>query len=282
MRGFATVILFLFFIITFQLTVFTYAFQSTLTANYLKERLRESGIYPLVAKEVPNLLIEEENGVHVPEKTKKEVESFLEKEITAGYLQNKLEVFVDDIFSWLAGKSNEAPTLSFADIKEKMDGMVASHVLSEEIEEFISKPIKLDPPAAPNLRQWFQLLQIAPIAFGSVSIAFLAAIFWVARGWRSKLRKTSLALFIPAVLGVMGTVIFFFGGNLAVGLSTGALEGPQLGQFAQPLNEAFNETPTNLAVKMFVPFATALALSATLFVASFFVERKSKEKLIAS
>lgn len=45
---------------------------------------------------------------------------FIKRELTAGYIRVKTEQLIDDTESWMKGKTENSPVLSFADIKNKL------------------------------------------------------------------------------------------------------------------------------------------------------------------
>jgi len=278
MRGLLTVILFIIFFFSFSIAIYTYSINLVFQADYVKNRLSESKIYSAVANELPNFISRspgEEDGL-VPKNIKKEFEAFVKKEVTGQYLQGKVEPFVDDTFEWLSGKTNAAPELSFSDLAVKLKKQPAAHFLSDDINKVLNTPLKLPLEERENWRSSFQLSQVAPGVLSVVSAIVLLVIFLMARDWKSKLRKTSLALFIPAVLGLITAGLLVFIGSVIVGMITGALVGSEFAQFEKPLRDLLVQIPVDVSVRMGVIYGAALAVSAGLFVASFFVSRKTK------
>jgi len=278
MRGFFTVILFIIFFLTFPIAVITYSISSIVTADYLKNRFSESKIYTAVASELPEVITRSENGDDkmVSAEVKTELSEFIKKELTAEYLQSKTEPLVDDTFAWLAGKTETAPTLDLSDLGKKIEPLEVSYLLSEGFSETISEPIKIEPKGSEQLRSVFQWSQIAPIIFSIVSAIVLLVIFLMAKGWRSKLRKVSLALFIPTILGLLTIASTFLIGNLLIGVATGKLEGSEFEQFSKPFNDLLIQIPLDVSVRMAVIYGVVLAVAFLLFVVSFLVGRKTQ------
>ena len=267
MRGLLTVILFIIFFFSFSIAIYTYSINLVFQADYVKNRLSESKIYSAVASELPGFIErsrEGEDGLVPPE---------IKKEITAEYLQDKVESFVGDTFEWLSGKTSTVPGLSFADLAVKLKKQPAAHFLSADITKVLNTPLKLPLEERENWRSSFQLSQVAPGVLSVVSAIVLLVIFLMARDWKSKLRKTSLALFIPAVLGLITAGLLVFIGSVIVGMITGALVGSEFAQFEKPLGDLLTQIPVDVSVRMGVIYGAALAVSAGLFVASFFVSR---------
>ena len=278
MRGLLTVILFIILFFSFSIAAYTYSINLVFTADYVKGRLDESKIYSAVANELPNFIGRspgEEDGL-VPKNIKKEFEAFVKKEVTGQYLQGKVEPFVDDIFVWLSGKTNTVPELSLTNLSVKLKKQPMAHFLSDDINKVLNTPLKLPLEERENWRSSFQLSQVAPVVLSIVSAIVLLVIFLMARDWKSKLRKTSLALFIPAVLGLITAGLLVFIGSVIVGMVTGALEGSEFAQFEKPLRDLLTQIPLDVSVRMGVIYGAALAVSAGLFIASFFVSRKTK------
>lgn len=278
MRGFLTVILFIVFFLTFPIAVITYSISSIVTADYLKNHFSESKIYTVVASELPEVIIHSKNGADkmVSAEVKTELSEFIKKELTAEYLQGKTEPLVDDTFAWLAGKTETAPTLDLSDLGKKIEPLGVSYLLSEEFSETISEPIKFEPEGSEQLRSGFQWLQIAPIIFSIISAIVLLVIFLMAKGWRSKLRKVSLTLFIPTILGLLTVASTFIIGNLLIGIGTGKLEGSVFEQFSKPLNDLLIQIPLDVSVRMAAIYGVVLAVAFLLFIISFFVGRKAQ------
>jgi len=278
MRGLLTVILFIILFFSFSIAAYTYSINLVFTADYVKGRLDESKIYSAVANELPNFIGRspgEEDGL-VPKNIRKEFEAFVKKEVTGQYLQGKVEPFVDDIFVWLSGKTNTVPELSLTNLSVKLKKQPMAHFLSDDINKVLNTPLKLPLEERENWRSSFQLSQVAPVVLSIVSAIVLLVIFLMARDWKSKLRKTSLALFIPAVLGLITAGLLVFIGSVIVGMVTGALEGSEFAQFEKPLRDLLTQIPLDVSVRMGVIYGAALAVSAGLFIASFFVSRKTK------
>src|SRR4030067_366598 len=278
MRGLLTFILFTIFFFSFSIAAYTYSINLVFSADYVKERLDKSKIYSAVANELPNFIGRspgEEDGL-VPKNIRKEFEAFVKKEVTGQYLQGKIEPFVSDNFAWLSGKTNTVPELSFSDLAAKLKKQPAAHFLSADINKVLNTPVRLPPEERENLRSSFQLSQVAPMALSVVSAIVLLVIFLLARGWKSKLRKVSLALFIPAILGLITAGLLVFIGSVAVGMVTGALEGSEFAQFEKPLRDLLTQIPLDVSVRMGVVYGAALAVSAGLFVVSFFVSRSGQ------
>jgi len=278
MRGLLTVILFIIFFFSFSIAIYTYSINLVFQADYVKNRLSESKIYSVVASELPGFIErsrEGEDGL-VPPEIKKEFEAFVKKEITAEYLQDKVESFVGDTFEWLSGKTSTVPGLSFADLSVKLKKQPMAHFLSADITKVLNTPLKLPLEERENWRSSFQLSQVAPVVLSVVSAIVLLVIFLMARDWKSKLRKVSLALFIPAVLGLITAGLLLFIGSVAVGMVTGSLETSEFAQFEKPLRDLLTQIPLDISVRMGVIYGAALAVSAGLFVASFFVSRSGQ------
>src|SRR4030066_1302547 len=139
MRGLLTVILFTIFFFSFSIAAYTYSINSVFSADYVKERLDKSKIYSVVADELPEFVgrSQGEGDELVPVEVKKEFKAFVKKEVSGQYLQGKIEPFVDDIFAWLSGKTNDTPQLSFADLAVKLKKQPAAHFLSDDMNKVL-------------------------------------------------------------------------------------------------------------------------------------------------
>lgn len=277
MRGFLTVILFLIFFLTFPLVVFSFAFSPLLNSDYIKNRLSESKIYTTVAEELPEMVDEQEETKKeaVPNEVEEELKAFIKEEITAEYLQGKIEPFIDDIFGWLAAEANETPTLNFTDLGKKLEGSSAVFLLSDDADEVLSTPIKIQPSYAQGLKTGFQFLKIVPIMFSVVSLLVLLIVFLMARGWKSKLRKLSLALAVPAIFGLITTAVVFGLGSLLVDFTFGELKDSDFERFSEPVSELFRQIPVDIASRAAIIFGLALAASLGFFIIPFFLKKKA-------
>ncbi len=280
MRGLLTVILFIIFFFSFSIAVYTYSINSIVMADYLKSKLSESKTYSVIADELPDLINFSENGDDelVPEELKTQIGGFVRKVVTAQYLQNKIEPFVDDTFTWLAGETDTLPTLSFSDLGKQLEPLGVSHLLSDDFNQIVSEPIEIG-EGNYQLRSLFQFSQIAPIIFSIVGAITLLIIFLMASGWRSKLRKTSLALFLPSTLGLVGVATTFLIGNLLVAIATDTLKSSGFEQFSKPINDLLVQIPLDISVRMATIYGIALAGAIIFFVISFFVTREKEPKV---
>jgi hypothetical protein len=278
MRGFLTVILFLIFFLTFPLAVFSFAVRPVLSSEYVKNRLSESKIYTVVAGELPELVEAQEtsNGEDiVPDEIEEELKAFIKEEVTAEYLQAKIEPFVDDVFAWLSGETEEVASLSFADLNEKLDGSSVTYLLTDEADNALAEPIKFQPQYAEQLRSSFQFLKIVPIIFSVASLLVLLTVFLMARGWKSKLRKLSLALAIPAIFGLITASMVFGMGNLSVDFAAEEMRNSDFERFAESVSELFGQIPVDIASRAATIFGVALAVSLGFFIISFFFKKKA-------
>ena len=277
MRGLLTIILFIIFFFSFSIAVYTYSINSILKPDYVKNLLSESKIYSVVADGIPDLIISSENGDDklIPAETKAQLGGFIKQVVTAEYLQNKIEPFVDDTFSWLSGKTETVPSLSFQDLGKQLEPLGVVPLLSDEVSDIVSKPIEIK-EGDYQLRSSFQFSQMAPIIFSALAAIVLFVIFLMAKGWRSKLRKTSLAILLPSILGLAGVATTLLVGNMLVGVITDNLSGSEFEQFGKPLNDILVQIPLDISVRMGAIYGVALAASVIFFGVSFFVSRKKE------
>lgn len=280
MRGLLTVILFIVFFFSFSIAVYTYSINSIVTADYMKSSLTESKTYSVVADELPDLINRSENGDDelIPDEVKTQIGGFVRKAVTAQYLQNKIEPFVDDTFTWLAGETDTLPTLSFSDLGKQLEPLGVSHLLSDDFNQIVSEPIEIG-EGNYQLRSVFQFSQIAPIISSIVGAITLLIIFLMAKDWRSKMRKTSLAIFLPSIFGLAGVATTFLVGNLLVAIATAALRDYGFEQFSKPINDLLVQIPLDISVRMVTIFGVALAVAVIFFIISFFVTREKEPKV---
>ena len=276
MRGLITVILFLIFFLTFPLGVFSFAFSPVLNSDYIKNRLSESKIYTTVAEELPEMVEEQEETKKeaVPSEVEEELKSFIREEITAEYLQGKIEPFIDAIFAWLAGETSETPALNFTDLGKQLEDSSAIFLLSDDADEIVSTPIKIHPSYAEELKSSYQFLKLAPIIFSVASLLMLLIVFLITRGWKSKLRKLSLALAVSAIFGLITTTVVFGLGSLLGDVTSGKLKNSDFERFSEPVSELFHQIPVDLASRAAIIFGVSLALSVLFFTISFFLKKK--------
>ena len=210
----------------------------------------------------------------ISDEIEKELKAFIREEITAEYLQEKIEPFIDDIFAWLAGEISKTPTLSFTDLGKKLEDSSAALLLTDDADEILSTPIKIQPSYTQELKSSFQFLKMAPILFFVVSLLVLLIVFLMARGWKSKLRKLSLALTVPAIFGLITTAVVFGLGSLLVNATSGELKKSDFSRFSEPVSELFRQIPVDIASRAAIIFGIALVLSVLFFIISFFLKKK--------
>jgi hypothetical protein len=256
MRGFVTVVLFIIFFFSFSIAVFVFAVNSIAKPNYVKGLLVESKIYSVVAEELPDIISNSKNGDDelVPQEIKTQLADFTRKEVTAEYLQGKIEPFVDDIFTWLDGETDTEPSLSFSDLADKIEPLGVSYLLSEDFNEMISQPVIFAPEGNIQLRTGYQWSQALPIIFSGLAAIAIIVIFLMAKGWRSKLRKVSLALFIPTILGFASVASTLLTGNLLVGAAQEEVKGTEFEQFSQSINDLLTKIKIDISIKMEIIF----------------------------
>ncbi|MCL4416718.1 MAG: hypothetical protein M1365_08500 [Actinobacteria bacterium] len=96
---------------------FTFALQKAdYSAKSIKTRLHDANFYQKVFDEVDKSLKDsaDETGNQDP------FASILGQFLTKEYLQQKIELFIDDSEIWALGKAKNPPVLSFIDIKQKI------------------------------------------------------------------------------------------------------------------------------------------------------------------
>jgi hypothetical protein len=279
MRGFFTFILFFLFFLSFPLAIFSYAINSILSPGYIKEKLAESKIYTNAAASIPSLIKSSEDvEAQMTDQAETDFKEFLKKEVTAEYLQKKTESLVDATFDWLSGKTEATPTLNLSDLNGKL-ATFAKEKGSPLPEDFIEPaPLKFE-PTKDNLkiRQIFQIIQKVPIFLAAASGVILLLIFLLAKSWKSKLRKLSLAFFVPVILGVGPAAALVFLGQVAIGLITDRLKQSQMEQLSESVKNLLSAVTSDLIRALLTILGLLLLAAAVLFVVSFFVGNKPKE-----
>ena len=283
MRGLFTVLIILFFGIIFPLAVLTYTLNTVANSTYIKSQLREAAIYKTVAAKVPEFIgtgsPEDESENLISEKAQNEIKDLVKKEVTGEYLQSKAEPFIDDTFLWLARKKSDPPQVSLADLVAKVEKLPnGKHIPSDTAETF-SKPLKWEPKNADQIKDWYSWFTLAPLAFGVVSALLLAGLFFVSVGWRAKLRKAALCIFLPTFFGILGSVATLFIGQVFSGLATGTLDGSPFTDLKDPVEKLIAGISQDITRQLLIIYGVALAVTIVLFITSFFVERKKKTPL---
>ncbi|OGY26729.1 MAG: hypothetical protein A2Z11_00310 [Candidatus Woykebacteria bacterium RBG_16_43_9] len=280
MRGFFTVILFTVFIFTFPLAIFTFWVNSVLNPSYIKKDLVDSKIYSVAAKNLPQSIsgpTGENQEQLVPDEYEAEFKKFIEKEVTAPYLQQKVEPFIDDVFTWLVGKTEETPQISLADLSTKLENLPVGRLLPPEIDNVINRPIKFEPKERYQFRSWYQTLNMLPIIMTIVSVISLLLILLLAKGWRSKLRRASLVLFITTIFGFLSVVVVVGLGSLMGGMLSGFFDTPEFKDFSEPVKHLVSQFPLDLSIRLAITYLGTIVTSLLLFIISFFFDRKGKE-----
>ena len=280
MRGFFTVILFTVFIFTFPLAIFTFWVNSALNPSYIKKDLVDSKIYSVVAKNLPQFVsgpTSEDPEQLVPDEYEAEFKKFIEKEVTAPYLQQKVEPFIDDVFAWLAGKTEKTPQISLADLSKKLEGLPLGRLLPPEIDNVISRPIKFEPKERYQFRSWYQTLNVLPIIMTAVSVISFLLILLLAKGWRSKLRRASLVIFITTIFGFLSVVVVVGLGSLMGGMLSGFFDTPEFKDFSEPIKHLVSQFPLDLSIRLVATYLMAIITSLLIFIISVFFDRKRRE-----
>ena len=282
MRGFFTGICFFLFFIAAPLAIVSYLINSFATPDYVKEKLRESDSYEAVAKSMPQMVgLPESDIAEISPEAKKDMEAFLAKEVTADYLQKKTEGAVDSVSDWLSGKTETAPSISLIELKEKMESYAKEkgYLVPEEVSKPLSTPVKIIEPNEGNLRlrDWFQLFQKTPLILGAFCGVLLAIIFLLAQGWKSKLRKLSLAFFVPGFLGLLSVLPVMFLFAFITGAATDQFKGPEWEGLAESIKSLLSSISTDVFKRMLVIYASAIIAAIILFIAAIFVGNKAKE-----
>src|SRR3989344_244971 len=260
MRGFFTVILFTVFIFSFPLAIFTFWVNSALNPSYIKKDLVDSKIYSVVAKNLPQFVsgpTGENQEQLIPDEYETEFKNFIEKEVTAPYLQQKVEPFIDDVFTWLAGKTEETPQISLADLSTKLENLPVGRLLPPEIDNVINRPIKFEPKERYQFRSWYQMLNVLPIIMTAVSVISFLLILLLVKGWRSKLRRTSLVLFIATIFGFLSVVVVVGLGALTGGMLSGFFDPPEFKNFSEPIKHLVNQFPLDLSIRLASTYVVA-------------------------
>lgn len=85
---------------------------SGLSGNFIKETLVKQDAYTKLTE----LLFEYAKG----DETLSGLTAFAKREFTAKYVQGKVEKFIDNTASWAKGATKEVPSISFAEVKDKL------------------------------------------------------------------------------------------------------------------------------------------------------------------
>ena len=117
MKSVLKVLLIILFAASTSLLVIALSLQkANYSANSIKTRLNSANFYQKVFDEVDKSLKSSANQESGPDPLAPILGQFLNKE----YLQQKIELFIDDTQTWAIGKAKKPPVLSFVDIKEKL------------------------------------------------------------------------------------------------------------------------------------------------------------------
>jgi len=275
MRGFITFVLFFIIFFTIPLAVFFYSVNSLLNPVYIKSRLSESNAYSVFAENVPQFIgIPEEKADEktIPDEVKTEFTKFLKEEVTGEYLQNKIEPYIDDNFEWLRKEKSNVPELDFGDLSEKLDKLAMKHLLAEDLEQFLSTPLKYDPGDGTQIQKIYGLIQLAPLVLIIASLVILTLIILMAKGLKSKLRKFALALSLPSFFGLLITGTVFLLGSFIVGFVTADIDKFEFKNLGKTMNDLLIKIPLDLSVMMAVIFGALIFAAAVAFLASFFIK----------
>jgi len=279
MRGFFTSILFFLFFLIFPLAIFSYVINSIISPEYIKEKLAESKIYTTAADSIPQLIkLPDEVQAEMTDQTEADFKEFLKKDVTADYLQNKTESFVDSTFAWLSGKTENTPTLDLSDLNGKL-ATFAKEKGSPLPEDFIEPaPMKFE-PTKDNLkiRQIFQIIQMVPTFLATASGVILLLIFLLAKGWKSKLRKVSLAFFVPGFLGLLSILPVMFLFAIITGAVSDGLREPGWEELTESVKTLISAISTDVFRSMLTIYVGAVIAAIILFITALFVGNKPKE-----
>ncbi|MEX0622169.1 MAG: hypothetical protein WD187_04260 [Candidatus Woykebacteria bacterium] len=277
MRGLLAVLVFLFFGLTFPIAVFTYAVTTVVNPSYVKSQLGNSEIYEVAADQIPNLIDREEehDEKRVKDPTEEKFKKIILQEVDGKYLQSKVEPFVDDTFSWLARERQEPPQISFADLAERAEKLV-KQPLPTDIEKTLSEPFKLEPDNANAIKDWYRWFTLTPLIFGIISVLLLVGLFLLVKGWRSRLRRVALAIFLPTFFGFLGVGVGLFLGRILSGIASGLVADSRLPDLQVPVEEIVVSISEDITRTLLIIYAVALVVAIILFISSFFVDRESR------
>lgn len=211
-----------------------------------------------------------------------DLKAFLAKEITADYLKNKAESTIDYTYAWFSGKTETVPCISLVDLRGKIETFAQEEglPLADEIENNFSEPIEIIRPDqnAQKIRMGFQLFQKSPPILGAVGGVLLLAIFLLAQGWKSKLRRVSLAFFVPGFLGLLTIIPIIFLFTLINSAVSDGLKEPGWKELVESVNVLLSSISSDVIERMLMIYGSVLVLAIILFAAAIFVGNKVKEQ----
>jgi hypothetical protein len=282
MRGFAIFLSIFFLTFVLPLAVFSYTFNRFFTASYVKTQIEKAKIHELVPKALLYLSEqgEKQRQAEGEEPTQVEprglVEDELQKQLTAQYTKSKLDPFIDEAFLWLEGKRADPPVIDLADLKQKIQENVPQNFLSEEERQFLAEPILIEPfknmPALPSV---VKIVRISTLPLAGVSLLLFLIVALVAYTWKSKLRMMALALFIPAVLGMILSLALFAAGGFLAGVVSGTLR-DNFGDFQAPVESTLHSAVSEMGLMNLAVFAALIVVALIFYVISFFVHNQPK------
>lgn len=226
------------------------------TADLLKSQLVKKDMYVTVVSEL-HKQIDEASG----DNPMVIVGPFIKKELTATYLQGKIETLIDDTENWIKGKG-ESPVLSFKDLKEKLvrqnrniiaeleSAMKELDSLPEQAEEggkmpFSSKDLEkflnsdFVIPVGAHV-EWVKVLASSMYILGIILVVSyglsVLSIILLASSIQSKLRWVGWTILLTALWNI--PLIVLSAGSVAV-LGTAVMQSEQVTLYVLPFVETF-------------------------------------------
>jgi len=277
MRGFFTFILFLLFFLAVPIAVFSYVLNSIIKPDYIKPLLDKSKIYVTTANTLPKLLENPDEETQISLEDSQKLQDFVKNQVTADYIQSKSELMIDKTYRWISGDTDKLPSITFTDLKSELIIVNNNQPLPEELDNFLSKPLQMD--SLENIswiRQVYKINQILPQVILVFCSLLLLGIFFLASGWKSKFRDLSLAIFMPAPIGLIFGAAIQCIASLTTGAIKASLEESPYELLIEPLKKLITDISNDVTRPIFIFFGVFLGVSIMLYIISFFVSNKPR------
>lgn len=237
-------LLFLVWVISFSIFVFTFSVSKTvLSESYIKEKLVKKDFYNHLHSATPAIAgyfqAEGEDSGDLNNVTPEQLGRIIAGATSPNIMQAKTEQLISEIFVWMYSESTQAPSIKISDIKTALMSSQASVLevpqeLLESGDFGVKFPDKIDVPVPKALKNSkFIINNKNTLIYGSLVVAALAFSGFVLLkkgGLGQKLHSAGEALFWTGLVAGLffGSFWGFFtaSGTLAKGI-TGRLKLPQ-------------------------------------------------------
>lgn len=185
---------------------------SLLNPDLLKSHLLKSGVYEAAATYAGDFFTEQ----FAKEARFRPLANDVIAEVTPGYLKGKVELAIDETFSYLEGETEELPSVSFADLSQNLkrrNSLFTALFRQAGLENYLNQPQLLlgDQESAEKVREnYYQFLLTYAVWALWILIALLLLIVFLVAKKGSRVKTLGRTILIISVFGLLLTALLFF------------------------------------------------------------------------